>query len=77
MGIKNANEPLASGISILIRESGMKQNYIAYRAGYSEQELSDMLNGRRLIKACDIPRIAAALGKKPDELYEAGTRAAV
>lgn len=74
MNIMNANEPLASGIAILIKESGLKQIAVANRAGYSGQEFSDMLNGRRLIKACDIPRIATALNKKPNDLYDAGKR---
>ena len=29
------------------------------KAGFTPQELSDMFNGRRLIKACDIPRLKA------------------
>ena len=36
---------------------------------YTPQELSDMLNGRRLIKACDIPRIAKALGVEINYLF--------
>lgn len=31
-----------------------------------------MLNRRRLIKACDIPKLAKALGVGIDEIYEAG-----
>ena len=36
-----------------------------------------MLNGRRLIKACDIPRIATVLGVKADDIYEAGKKGGV
>ena len=59
--IKEMNVPVAFGISKAIKEKGFKQTYVAESAGYTPQELSDMLNGRRLIKACDIPRIAKAL----------------
>ena len=55
--IKEMNVPVAFGISKAIKEKGFKQTYVAESAGYTPQELSDMLNGRRLIKACDIPRI--------------------
>lgn len=74
MTISEANEPLAKGVQIIISEKGLKNLYIAQKAGYSQQELSDMLNGRRLIKACDIPRIATALGVKADDIYAAGQK---
>lgn len=72
MTIAEANEPLATGIKILITSKGLKNVYVAENAGYTSQELSDMLNGRRLIKACDIPRLAKALNVKYDDLYAAG-----
>ena len=72
MNITTANTPLAQGIGMIIKEAGLKQMVVAERAGYSQQEFSDMLNGRKLIKACDIPRIAKALGKEPNDLYAAG-----
>ena len=33
-----------------------------------------MLNGRRLIKACDIPKLALAMEVKESELYTAGIK---
>ena len=45
---------------------------MAQRAGLSEQQLSDMLNGRKLIRACDLLPIADALGVTVDELLSAG-----
>lgn len=67
--IKEMNVPVAIGISKAIKEKGFKQTYVAESAGYTPQELSDMLNGRRLIKACDIPRIAKALGVEINYLF--------
>ena len=63
------NVTVAFGISKAIKEKGFKQTYVAESAGYTPQELSDMLNGRRLIKACDIPRIAKALGVEINYLF--------
>lgn len=72
MTIAEANKPLSKGIQIIIAKKGLKNLYVAQKAGYSQQELSDMLNGRRLIKACDIPRLADALEVDAGDLYAAG-----
>ena len=72
--IAEANEPLARGLRTIIAASGFKNMHVAMKAGYSPQELSDMLNGRRIIKACDIPRLTKALGVKADDIYAAGER---
>lgn len=69
MTIAEANEPLSKGLKIIIAQKGLKNLYVAENAGYTPQELSDMLNGRRLIKACDIPRIAKALGVEINYLF--------
>ncbi len=69
MRIADFNEPAAQNISRIIEERGLKKLYVAEKAGYSQQEFSDMLNGRRLIKACDIPRIAKALGVELSDIY--------
>lgn len=72
MTITEANEPFAKGLKVLIAKKGLKNIFVAEKAGYTPQELSDMLNGRRLIKACDIPRLAKAVGVTSDEIYKAG-----
>lgn len=74
MRIADFNTPAADNISRLIKEKGLKQVYVAERAGFAPQELSDMLNGRRLIKSCDIPRLALALGVEINDIYEAGKK---
>lgn len=76
MTIAEANEPLARGLKTLIAMKGLKHLFVAEKAGYSPQELSDMLNGRRLIKACDIPRLAKAVGVTEDEIYRVGEKVA-
>ncbi len=70
MDIAKSNEPLAERILFLIKKSGIKQFVVANRAGYSANEFNAMLNGRKLIRACDIPNIAVALGVDVNELYK-------
>lgn len=72
MTITEANKPLADGVKVIIVQKGLKNLHVAKQAGYTPQELSDMLNGRRLIKACDIPKLTKALKVKADDIYEAG-----
>ena len=72
MTISEANAPLSKGLQILIASKGLKNIYVAQKAGFTPQEISDMLNGRRLIKACDIPKLADALGVEVSDIFEAG-----
>lgn len=69
MSTKDYNATLPSNICNLITERGLKQGAVATMAGLSARQLSDMLNGRRIIKPCDIRAIAEALGVTPNELY--------
>ena len=69
MTIAEANEPSSNELKQIIARKGLKNLYVAENAGYTAQELSDMLNGRRLIKACDIPKIAKALGVEINYLF--------
>ena len=74
MTISEANSPLSNGIKVIIARKGLKNIYVAERAGFTPQELSDMLNGRRLIKACDVPKLAFAMEVKEGEIYSAGKK---
>lgn len=74
MTISEANSPLSNGIKVIIAKKGLKNIYVAERAGFTPQELSDMLNGRRLIKACDVPKLAFALEVKEGEIYSVGKK---
>lgn len=56
-------------IKKLIEIKGLKQCAVAYRAGFSEQEFSNMLNGRKIIKAEDVTAIANALDATPNDLF--------
>lgn len=72
MQIANFNYPADKNIARIINEKGLKQMYVAQKAGYTKQEFNDMLNGRKLIKACDILRISVALEVTANDIYAAG-----
>ena len=55
-------DPVAIGIRKKIAEKGLLQKSVASRAGFTEQQFSDMLNDRKIIRACDLFRISEALG---------------
>ncbi len=55
-------DPVAISIRKKIVERGLRQKIVASQAGFTEQQFSDMLNGRKIIKANDLFRIADALG---------------
>lgn len=59
--IKNL-DPVAAGIRAKIAERGLLKKAVAERAGFTVNQFSDMLNGRRVIKACDLLPISDALG---------------
>lgn len=49
LDITSSNSIVAIRLKEAITEKGLKQTSIANRAGYTAQELNDMLNGRRSI----------------------------
>lgn len=63
------NTDLIIAIRKLIKSKGFIQGYVAEKAGFSIQQFSDMLNGRKLLLAEYIPRIANALGVTANEIY--------
>lgn len=62
----------AQNIKDIIREKGLKSSYVAEKAGYSQQQFSAMMNGRKIIKDTDILRITTALGVDANRLFEKG-----
>lgn len=55
-------DPVAVGIKKKIAEKGLLQKSVASRAGFTEQQFSDMLNNRKVIRARDLFQISDALG---------------
>lgn len=63
-------EKIISNIKCLIKRKGMKQCVVAERAGFTAQELSDILSGRRkLLRVEHILPVADALGVEVKELF--------
>ena len=62
---------VANNIRAVIAAKGMVQKQVAQRAGFSEQQFCDMLNGRKIIRAEHVPAIANALGVEAGELFAA------
>ena len=56
MKISECNVPVAENIERIINEKGLKKAFVAQKAGCTAQMLSDMISGRKIIKACDIVR---------------------
>lgn len=65
---------VAYNIKRIIKSQGTKNKFIAEKAGYTEQQFSDMLHGRKLITDVDIPKLAKALGVTPNELFKTPTQ---
>lgn len=63
---------VAIGIRKIIAEKGMRQKVVAERAGFTDQQFSDMLNGRKVIRAEYVLPIAKALMVDITELFSAG-----
>jgi predicted phage gp36 major capsid-like protein len=63
---------LAASIRRVIRGKGLVQWKVAERAGFSEQQFSDMLVGRKVIRAEYMPDIARAIGVEVADIYSAG-----
>lgn len=69
MKAKDYNIVLPRNILKIINSRGLKQGAVADKAGYSKQQFSDMLNGRKIIKPCDALAIAKTLGVTMNDLY--------
>lgn len=52
----------------IIDEKGLKQYRVAQAASIPPKAFNEMLRGRRLIKAEEIPRICEALGVTPNDI---------
>lgn len=70
MNINSQNQPVTSNILRIISVKGLKQKVVAQKAGYSSQQFSDMLNGRKIIRPLDTRAIAIALEVDANELFK-------
>ena len=61
---------VAKNMKRIIEENGYKQTAIAQKSGFSDQQFSDMLYERKLIKAEYIPQFCVALRCTPNDLFQ-------
>ena len=66
------NDIVAPNVKEIIKNRCLKQSAVARKAGYSEQQSSAMMTGRKVIKDIDILRIATALNVDVNELFKKG-----
>lgn len=71
MSTAEYNAMIPSNIEKAIRARGLKNCAVAAKAGYSNQQFSDMLNGRKIIKPSDIVAISCALEISVGDLFRA------
>lgn len=63
---------VAKGIERIIKDKGFIMSAIAQKSGFSAQQFSDMLNGRKIIRADYVTPIAKAMGVSVQEIFDAG-----
>lgn len=62
-------DDLIRNIKTIINDKGMKQGVVAERAGFTPQEFSNILNGRKLLRAEYLLSIANGLDVEVNDLY--------
>ena len=63
LDITASNSIVAIQLKKAIIQKGLKQASVANKTEYSAQELNDMLNGRRIMRAEDIASIINVMGE--------------
>ena len=61
MAAKNQKKTI-DNIRRLIRTKGLKQTFVAEQAGLTDQQLTDILNNRRLLRVEHLEPLARVLG---------------
>lgn len=68
MLISESNASVPDNLNRIMCQKGLKQVFVAKNAGFTGQQLTDMLNGRRLIKVSDLLKLADVLGVSVSDL---------
>lgn len=67
-------EEITGRIKHIIREKGLKQIFVAEKAGLDSKQFSDILNGRRALRVEYLNPIADALGVDVRTLIRGGEK---
>lgn len=57
-------------IYLAIKDSGIKQNVVAERAGMTQQQLNDTVHKRRKLGANEMFAICNVIGLSPNDVFE-------
>lgn len=64
---------VAENTNRIILEKGWKKQSVAAKCGYTLQQFSSMLHGRKIITALDVAKIADVLEVTPNDLFGINT----
>lgn len=70
LSINEVNAPVAENLKRCIESQGLKKKTVAIKAGLTQNELSDIFGGRRVIKVCEVSALAEAAGIDVKMLFE-------
>lgn len=65
---------IAENVKRIIKEQGLKQQYVAKKGGYSERAFTDFMHSRRVITEHDILIFSYILNVTPNDLYGISTK---
>lgn len=68
MSVANNQQRTINNIRRIIQEKGIKQTFVAKKAGMTDQQLTDILNNRRLLRVEHLSPLAQALGVSVEKL---------
>jgi len=60
---------VGANVKKYISKSGLKQKFFAEKIGMTERQLSDIINGRKIIDSSMILTLCEALEVSPNELF--------
>lgn len=64
------NEPVTGNIKKALLNKGLRQVWVAEKAGMTELTLSQTLTNKRVIKVSEITKIAEVIGVDPGDLFK-------
>lgn len=63
-------------LKLYIKDSGLKQCSIAEKAGFTENQFSQILNGKRSVSADELEAICKSIGATPNDIYHVDSNSA-
>lgn len=67
---KGYNTPAAENLDRILQEQGRKKRVFAQKAGYTPQQLTDMLRHRKIMRPADIANMADLLQVDVSEFFK-------